>query len=209
MADPIYVPSLGATGLWTLNAPYNSLVLATTQYSCIAVTTVAGAVASGQDPLNTIYLANGDVKATFEQDLANGDYLVTITSGPGDLVTFPRSAMVGQPIADGVLYRNVFLGVSLSVIPDDLDLSSLQQQVSDLVLHNLGVKSSVYLAAVGGTTILSPTQAAALEAARQARIQSPESVTYQNLQLQTQLAAAQARINALSAYIAQHVALVS
>lgn len=209
MADPVYLPSLGSAGLWTLNSPYNSLVLGTTQYRCIAVITVAGAVAAGQDPLNNVYIANGDSQATFETDLANDDFLITITSGPGDVVTFPRSALVGQPEADGVLYRNLMMGISLSAIPDDLDLTTLQSQISDLVLHTLGVQSSIYLAYVGGTTILSPAQAAALESARQARITTPQSTQYQNSQLLAERAQLLQKIADLSTYIAQHVNTVS
>jgi hypothetical protein len=207
--QPAFLPSLGMKGRWTLNAPYNSLVMATTQYACLSINSVQGAVAQGQNPLKSVYLANGDTEASFNRDLANQDYLITISSGPGDVVTFPRSAMVGLPDSDGQIYRNVMLGISLSAIPDSLNLDSLKQQIQALVLARLGVNSTVYAAQIGATTVLTTEQTAALEAARQARITAPQSLQYQNDQLHAQNAALIEQVAILTAYIEQHFTSVS
>ena len=196
-----FLPSLGTTGLWALNAPYNNLVLATTPYECISVISLAGAIAQGQDPLNDVYVANGDSAASFTRDLSNDDYLVIIKSGPGDVVTFPRSAMTSVPSANGVVYRNTVMMVSLSAIPDTLDTTVLAADAQALVLNSLGVKTSVYFADLGTPTILTTAQSAALEAARNLRIVSPESTLYRVQQLQTQLTQAQETITALENYI--------
>ena len=207
--QPIFLPSLGMTGRWSLNAPYASLVMATMQYRCTGILSLQGAVANGADPLNSVYLANKDTQANYEQDLANGDYLITISSGPGDVVTFPRSAMTSLPDSDGELYHNVMLGISLSAIPDSLNLDPIKQQVQALVLSVLGVKSTVYAATIGGATLLTTTDAAALEAARQMQITSPESLAYQNQQHQATITSLQQQVQILSDYIGQHFASVS
>lgn len=204
MSETAYFPSMGVTGLWTLNAPYSNLVLSTTQYKCIGTTSVAGAVASGQDPLNTVYLANGDTQASFNTDLANDNYLITITSGPDDIVVFPRSALASPPQSNGVVYNNTFMGISLSALPETLNLSSLAQAVEALVLHQVGVNSQVTFAAVGAPTILTFDQATAVEAARQAAITAPAAPLAQIATLQATVAAQATKIAMLSAYITQH-----
>ena len=204
MSETAYFPSLGVTGLWTLNAPYSNLVLATVQYKCIGTTSVAGAVAAGQDPLNTVYLANGDTQASFNADLANDDYLITITSGPDDIVVFPRSALATGPQTNGVIYQNTFMGISLSALPTTLDLSTLAEAVQALVLAQVGVHSEVTFATVGAPTILNSDQATAVEASRQAAITAPSSPMHQIALLQATINAMSTKISLMSTYIIQH-----
>jgi hypothetical protein len=204
MSETSYFPSMGITGLWTLNAPYSNLVLSTIQYKCIGTTSVAGAVSSGQDPLNTVYLANGDTQASYNTDLANDDYLITITSGPDDIVVFPRSALAGGPQSNGVVYHNTFMGISLSALPTTLDLTVLAQAIEALVLNQVGVHSEVTFATVGAATILNSDQATAVEAARQANITAPNAPLYENATLRALVAAQATKIALLSTYITQH-----
>lgn len=204
MSSINFLPSLGSTGRWTLTAPYSNLVLATARYECIAIVKLAGAVAQGLDPLTNVYKANNDVETSFNRDLDNDDYLVTIKSGPGDIVTFPRSAMTGLPDAGGVIYRNTMIGISLSSLPDTIDLTTMGAQLQALVLNTLGVRSSVYYTQIGSSTILTDEQSAALEAARETIITSPDSVMWRNAQLQEQNDALIDRLAMLEAFIALH-----
>lgn len=209
MADIQFLPSLGMSGIFTLKAPYNNLVLPTTQYQCTGIESLAGAVAANKDPFANYYEPNGATEVDFNADLKDNAYLITITSGIGEVVTFPSSALVSLPDADGVIYRNVAMTVSLSSISDDTDLTDLSSQVSDLVLNTLGVKSSVYLTQVGSMTVLTREQSTALESARQLNIATRTSPLYDNMQKDIQIAALQQKVSDLENYIARHDANIT
>ena len=196
-----YTPSLNAKGFYQLAAPYAALVSATQQYTCVGVITIQGAIAQGIDVLNTIYIASGDTEANYNSDLQNGVSLITISSGTGSLIQFPNSAMLSVPQITGVIYRNLVLGIALSALPDTMDTSVLQQEVSDLIYSKIGVRSTTFVTTIGAATILTTAQDAAVTAARAAVITNPSSTYYQNQLLITESAALLAKIAALEAYI--------
>lgn len=209
MSSIQFLPSLGMTGLYKLKVPYNALILATTQYTCTGVKSLAGAIAANEDPFTTIYSANGATQADFDADLASGAYIITITSGAGDIVEFPSTALVSVPDTDGVIYRNIVMSISLSALSDETDTTVLEQQVSDLVLNSIGVKSSIYLTQVGAVTVLSRAQSDAIESARLANIATPASALYQNDILTAENAALIQKVHELETFIAQRFADIS
>ena len=197
-----YLPSLGMSGLYDVGAPYSALISATTNYKCVGVISLSGAVSEGYDPLNNIYLANGDTQANYLSDLAAGVSIITLVSDAGAVVKFPSSALLQVPVSDGVLYRNVVLGISLGATPDTMDLSTIQTAVSNLVYDMLGVLSTTFLTTVGNTVVLSPTQDAAISSARAANINQASNPLYENRQLKAQNAELIQQMNILNAYIA-------
>lgn len=205
MADIQFLPSLGMTGVFTLKTPFNNLVLPNTQYTCTAIESLAGAVAADKDPFATYYEPNGVTEVDFNADLKANVYLITITSGIGEVVVFPSSALVSLPNSDGVIYRNLVLSISLSSISDDTDISVLRSGIEDMILNTMGVKSSTYVTQVGSMTVLTREQSQALEAARQLNIQTRTSPLYDNMQKDLQIASLTQKVGELEAYIARHV----
>ncbi len=195
------VPTVGMAGYFTLSAPYTALVREMVEYTVTGVISIAGAIADGLDPLNDIYLEHGDTEANFNIDAAANHCLVTMQSGEGDVVTVPNSSLILIPQADGVPYSNVVLGISLSAIPEDLDLTALETELSDLIFDRIGVRSTVFSTTVGGTSILTHDQHAAVEAARVANIESDLSMRTQNTQLQDINAALIVRLARLEEYV--------
>ena len=189
------------TGTWTLKPPYNELVMASTQYTCTSIESLAGAIAADRDPYTDVYEVNGASQADFDTDLQNNAYLVTITSGEGDVVVFPNTAIVTTPNVDGVIYRNTAMVVSLSSLPDEFDTSVIEQQVQDLIKNNLGVTSSTYMVQIGGLTVLTREQSQAYEAARAMNIVTLESPLYELTKLRADHESALLRIRLLEQYI--------
>ena len=199
------VPFLGMSGRFILSAPFTALCNPALEYTVIALVTIAGAVAQGQDPLNDVYLAQGASAEDYAGDEALNHSLLTLQSAQGAVVTLPTSALLALPDADGVRYHGVLLGVSLSALPETFDLSTLKADVADLVFDRVGVRSSVYLAVVSTPSIVSHAVHTALEAARGANVVSHLSVGAQNTLLQAQNTALIARLRALEAYVARHL----
>lgn len=189
------------TGTYELKTPYAQLVMATTEYTCVKLQSLSASVAAKEDPYTNVYLANGATQTDFDADIAAGAYLVTIQSGTGNLVVFPSTALVSVPNTDGKICRNLVMSVSLSVLPDGTDLTGLKQQIEDLVLNTLGVKSSIYVTQRGAVTVLNTAQVTALNAARQMNIRTMSSPLYRNMQLQAQNEALIAQVKAMSDFI--------
>ena len=198
---PQYSPSLNSTGTYNLASPYSSLISPTKLYTCTATQTIKGAVAAGIDVLNTVYLNNGDIETNYNTDLANNVMLITISSGNGDSITFPNSALLAVPNTTGVIYRNLVLSISLSALPDDFDTTGLQTEVSDLIHSLIGVKSKTYVSQIGGSTVFSSGADTAIRASRQRAITRPTSTYYQNQLLQNQISSLLTKIQELENYI--------
>lgn len=201
MVDLKFLPSLGMTGIYKVKSPYSELILATANYTCVKIQSLAAAVAAKEDPLTNVYEANGATKDEFNADLSAGAYLVTLQSGNGNLVVFPNTALISLPVVDGKICRNIAMTISLSVIPDGTDLSQLAAKVKDLVIKDLGVKSSVYFTQVGAATVLTTEQLAALNASRRQNATDPSSALYENMLLQRRCDALQQQVDMLSDFI--------
>jgi hypothetical protein len=165
---------------------------------------ISGAESQGVDVLNDIYLANGDTLASYTADSNNGVMLVSVSAGSGDTFTFPVTALSGVPTGEGVVYRNTVMSIGLSAIPETMDLTALQNEISDLVFNTLGVKSTVFLTTVGAATILSPDQDALVTTARSAAVSTPENTLYKNMILTQQNTALLSKLNELETYIKAH-----
>ncbi len=208
MSNPLsFLPSLGMGGFWALSAPYNQLVSPSAQYRSEGVQSLSAAIADGKDPLNSVYLANGDTKENFERDLREGISLVTISSDSGLLKVFPANAILMVPSGDGVVYRNTLLSIALSALPEGMDLSVLENEIIELVMSKIGVRAATYVTTVGAATILSKENHDRLMATREDLITSPHSLIARNSQLTSQVAEMGTQIATLSDYIKTNLPL--
>ena len=195
------VPYVGMTGRFNLKAPYTALINPDVEYTCTGVVSISGAIAQGEDPWADVYEPHGANRADYDSDARSNHCVVTLQSGIGEVVRVPNSALMALPDADGVRYVNVMLGVSLSALPDSVDLSALQAEVSDLVFQRLGVRSTVYPAIFGAPAIVDHDRHRAIEAARQANITSHLSSRTENEALKAQVTAQVAHIALLESHL--------
>ena len=196
-----FLPSLGMTGFYSLAAPYDKLISLSSHYRCDGVRTLASAQAEGLDPLNEVYLANGDTKDKYDLDLQASVSLITISNSTGTILSFPSSALLSVPSGDGVVYRNTVLSVALSALPEDQDLTLLQSEVIELVLFKYGLKAATFITTVGAPAVLTQTQHEAVLSARAAAVQTQVSLIAENNRLTLDLANAVAKIALLETFV--------
>ncbi len=202
MTTPLsFLPSLGMTGFYSLRAPYDKLISVSSQYRCEGVRSLSAAVADGQDPLNNVYLANGDTQDNFNLDLQSNVSLITVSAAAGTLLVFPSSALLKVPSGDGVVYRNMVLVAPLSALPEDYNLTELQNEVMQMILAKFGIRAATYITTVGAATVLTNVQHEAVMAARTAQIESSETLVTKNLALTGQLATALEKLALLENYV--------
>lgn len=196
-----YVPSLGMSGLFKLRAPYDALINPSARYTCVAVESLSNAVNSGSDPKQSVYLASADTEANYLSDLQKEAYLVTISTGIGNQIVFPSSALLAVPTGDGVIYRNTVLCIALSAVHELMDLSVLQQQISDMVYTSIGVSSTTLVTTIGSPTVLTHEQHTSVMASREMVSSQKDSELYRNLHLRSENAELVKKIALLEKYI--------
>lgn len=189
------------TGFYSLAAPYDKLISVSTQYRCEAVRSLSSAEVEGLDPLNEVYLANGDTQDNYILDLQSSVSLITISSASGLQVVFPSSALQAVPSGDGIVYRNTILTISLSALPEDQDLTLLQNEVIEMVLHRFGIRSATIVSTIGAPSVLTQRQHDAVLAARAMAVQTQVSLIGENARLTEELAQAVAKIGLLENFI--------
>lgn len=199
--NPNMIPAINTRGLYTLRAPFAAALLVSTPYTCVAVRKLEDIVAAGGDPKELYYTAHGIDASVYDDDVAQGTCIVTLQASEGSIVYVPSSFITSLPDQGGIPYTTLVLAVSLSAIPDALDLTYLKTRMSELVMANLGVEAEVQEVAISAPTHLSQTEHAAIEAARQVNITNRTTDHATNLALTTQRDALLAKVQELEAYI--------
>lgn len=194
-------PYVGMTGLYSVRDPYTALIKSDIEYTCTSVINISGAIANGVDVKETIYLANNDTEQKYTEDFNKNSTIITLQSSRGDIITIPTSALNGLPNANGINYVSVLLGVSLSIIPDSLDLTNTMDRIKDIVKKDLGVESTIYPTVLGGSLLLSYDKHDAIETARQAMIDEASNTIIENERLKSDIVSYQQKIQMLENYI--------
>ena len=162
--------TVGMKGTVVAAAPFDSVINPRLVYQCIAVETIDGLLAKGDDPFGEIYEPNSIEESQFNLDSDTGVRIITWRAGTGEIVSIPETYISSIPDANGVPYRCTMLGISLSAIPDELDIADLKEEISDLVFNYLGVRSEIKEVVYGDPSILSVEEHVAVDQARVANI---------------------------------------
>lgn len=196
------VPFVGMSGLYEIKAPYTFALDASTEYTCVSVSSLAGLIADGRDPWVEFYEPNAGTKELYEDDLLHNRTVVTLQSGYAEVFIIPNSALRGLPVDDGIRYSTVMLGVNLGALPEHLDLTELKTDIADLVKARLGVPNiEIYEDTPSGSQIVSHENHRGIEAARQAVRSSNQSNLMRIAELQENLNAANDLRARLEAFI--------
>lgn len=193
--------TVGMKGTVLATAPFDTLINPRQIYQCIGVETIDGLIAKGQEPYADVYEPNGIDEDQFNLDSDAGVRIITFQGGTGQLVSIPELYIDSLPDANGVPYRCVMLGISLSAIPNEMDITDLKTELGDLIYNYLGVRSTIKELAYGDPAIFSIAEHDAIEAARQNNITNNVSSRLRVTQLQTMLQDMTLKVQALEQYI--------
>jgi hypothetical protein len=194
---------LGASGIYSLNAPWNTALVANTNYTCISIRELAEIVSSGGDPFNDYYVPENLDISVYNTDVANGVSIIGLQAADNSVVYVPSSYIASYPDGNGVPYRVMLLSIPIGPIPDSLDLSAISQKIQDDVQDMIGVQATVRSVAVSKVQLLSASDAATVEAARQALITNSTTDYSKYLAAQQNYEAALTQISVLDDAILQ------
>lgn len=168
MAISYILPSINATGAVTLLEPFSGLVADNLPYKVVAIRTLYDIIAAGQDPYGIYYEPYEIPESKFTDDVDNDVCIITLATAGGDVVYVPNSYLKTLPVATGMPYASMMVGVNLGALPTDLSLSYFCSRVQQLAHDLLGVNNAeVRAIKASDVTYLTIEDAAAIEAARQ------------------------------------------
>lgn len=193
--------TVGMKGVVNATAPFNTLINPRQIYECIGVETIDGLIAKGFEPYEDIYEPNGIDEDQFNTDSDAGVRIVTFQASTGQIVEIPETHISGLPDANGIPYRCVMLGISLSAVPDSMDLTDLKTEVGDLIFNHIGVRSEIKEVTYGEPVILSVAEHDAVEAARVNNVTNNVSSRLRANQLQSTVDALTVKVQMLEQYI--------
>lgn len=166
----ILYPEVGMKGALSALPPYDTVIRPRVQYECMAIESLAGILGAGQNAYELYYKPRNIDQARYEQDVQGNVKLITLQSYQGELIKVPSSFLSGLPDPSGVAYRMFGLSVALHALPQNVDLTSLKQDIADLIQDHLGVASDVQELVYGPVCLLTAEQDTRVRAARTALI---------------------------------------
>jgi hypothetical protein len=156
-------------------------------------------VSEGIDIYTTYYEPKGLTQQDYTDDLNAGAVMCILYSSAGSVITVPDTFIQSYPGIGMANWGQIILSADIGPIRLDLDLSFLKEQVGNIISDTIGVVPTVYIDQLGSTTVISSTDAAAIEAARVAAITNRTSTYAQNLKLTKENADLRLQIQALLA----------
>ncbi len=198
-------PPIGASGIFKLGGPFQNLLVAGVSYTCDAVRKMADIIKLGIDPHAQFYAPYGLARSVYENDLRNGECIVSLRSNGNHWVYVPTSYLLSYPNANGIPYTALVLAINIGAVPNYLDLSQVKQRITDVVRETIGVNSQVQQVAISPTKNLPQTDHNAIEAARVSNVTSTQTDRAKYLEMKAQRDAMVARLAQLESYIAANM----
>lgn len=135
-------PRVGLKGRFTFSGPfeeYNNLDM-----EVIADKSFGYYVTRGRDLLEEIYFANGLTEETFNNHRTIGVRAVTFRHHGTLIVDIPSIYITSIP-DDELGFEWFQIIASLGVLPKDIDLTRVKEDVKDILLQNMGINTEVLI----------------------------------------------------------------
>jgi len=160
------LPSINTKGSFTLLAPYDKTITPGQELTVVSIRSIGEMQASGEDPLNTIYLAYGATQADFDNDLASRSSIVTFVTAGNDYLYVPEAKVATDSNPSGVSYVERAILVNIGYLPTAIDLTLVTSLVTDAVYNSLGVAPGVEVVETSGTVLMDAVKHSTLDATR-------------------------------------------
>ncbi len=133
---------VNTTGKFTFKDPVNSAIDEDIEYNIVAVRSIKELIDTGDEPFATIYEPIGIGKDLYRKDVEDNINIVVLTNTNGGSYTYvPESFIVVSPDSSGYKHAEILLAINLGKIPLDIDLTSLKEEVQDLIQSLIGLKT--------------------------------------------------------------------
>ena len=169
------VPTISTKGLFTLAAPFDTLTNPDQEYTVGSIRSLPELAASGDDPLNNIYIKAGATDADMQNDVKNSVPIVVLISVDGDFIYVPANKVMSVAKLTGVAYVEKTLIVTLGHLPVDANLATITANIIADVETVMGITPIVTPTATSSVIRVPDTQHNTLTATRQGRVTNNKS----------------------------------
>lgn len=181
MATIKKTPPIYAKGRWVLRLPF--IANPNKIYTCIAVRSFADVYKLGQDVYRVFYLTMGvtdggaiaGLPFNFIAEQQLKPNIITLQADDGETIYVPDTFIQRFPDMGDVKYSHLVLSVSLSAVPDYLNLEEVKDAVAQTIASRFGFVPQVREHRAPSTDNPTPAQHEAIEAARLASLELLET----------------------------------
>lgn len=197
----LVIPTIGARGFYNLATPFDSKFSPNEMYTCQAIRRIGDYLAMNEDPFTNVYEYNGLTQVDFDADQQENMYIVSLQSDKGQWLYVPARYILSYPIMNGIPYQSTMIGVALGAIPADMDLTALQNLISDVVFDNLGIRPQMSPVVLSKQKLISRTNHEQIQTARLAQATQKKSFYSRYRDMVTLYNKAVVKLTALEEYI--------
>jgi len=133
------VPTIGAKGCISVQAPFDTLVSPTRMYQVYSIRLIQDMIGNNEDPLNEIYIPVGLTSVEYNQDLDDRVSIITFIGDGNEVLHIPESYVNSYPSVNGVIYQSKAIAINIGPIPENEDINYLITEIRDLIHSHTGI----------------------------------------------------------------------
>lgn len=148
------IPPINTKGVFIFHPPYaDDTNINKKEYEVIEIRKIKALHDDGLDPLNSIYIKAGLTKEDFIEDLNTDVPIVTLSADGDQYLYIPADRIKEMPAIIGHTATERLVTLSLGLMPDDINLEMLYENIAIMVNDTISVKPDL-TEHPGGPTVL-------------------------------------------------------
>ena len=148
------IPPINTKGVFIFHPPYaDDTNINKKEYEVIEIRKIKALHDDGLDPLNFIYIKAGLTKEDFIEDLNTDVPIVTLSADGDQYLYIPADRIKETPAIIGHTATERLVTLSLGLVPDDINLEMLYENIAIMVNDTISVKPDL-TEHPGGPTVL-------------------------------------------------------
>lgn len=138
----IIIPRINSKGVFVFNPPFDKPELNNKEYEVTEIRTMKSLYDSGEDPFKLVYEPNGISLDKFAEDLKKDIPVITLADASENYLYVPANYIREMPPLQGYPATERLITFSLGVVPDDIDLTPLLDNIKTIINDTLSILPS-------------------------------------------------------------------
>lgn len=189
-------PLLKMRGRYRLIMPW--VISDTVLYTCRSLQLFTQIEDNGTSGYERYYEPMGLTQAQYKQDMDYGASLCGLFGDDGSVIYVPDVYIQSYPTQDTPQYSNFVASLIVGPMRSDYNFAFFISALSQIASDTLGFEPEIFIDSLDNSTVLTPEQADALEAARSAAIKNRTTTWAQLQKANAQIAQLTDTCNALA-----------
>jgi len=152
------IPPINTKGVFKFIPPFDSIISEGLELRVTSIRSLNDMEASGEDPLNTVYLTSNMTEEDFKSDAGTNVPIVVLVNAGGGYYYIPANRILTVPDVSGVRYQEKILAINLGAVPViknlDLAMDIVKQDIYDV----LGIESDVKEVLSSAVKLITPVE---------------------------------------------------